>query len=116
MTRLIVFCLSICFFALGTGTAEYLHDLDHDAQDAAEDAAARRAGKTPIDHPPHDESNCPTHMALHAPVLTGTVTVPLLILLGLLIAFLTELPDRLPRPFPFLRIDCRGPPLAFSAI
>ena len=110
LTRLLAFTLALCVLAVGTGVAEYLHDLGHDVEDAAADVAAERAGKSLPDHPQHDESNCPTHFALHAPLLSGHGYVPLLILLGLLIAFLTELPARARICCITFRLHCRGPP------
>lgn len=100
--------LLLCFAALGTGAAEYLHNLQHAAEDRREDAVALSLGQ-PIEHHHHDETNCDTHAQLHI-ALFITNWVPLLVFLGLFVAFLTLLDTPLiPRRQP-VRIDCRGPP------
>jgi hypothetical protein len=103
--------LLFCFLLLGSGTLEYIHDLQHDAEDAREDAIAR-AANLPLQEHHHDENNCPTHAALHM-TFTVMAWVPILILLGLFVAFLSLLDTPLvARAIP-MRIDCRGPPVHF---
>jgi hypothetical protein len=101
--------LLLCFAALGTGTLEYLHNLNHAREDAMEDAIAK-TNHQPVEHHHHDESNCEVHAQLHLPYIAAG-WVPLLICLGLFVAFLTQLNTPLiPRQLP-TRIDCRGPPV-----
>lgn len=96
------------FLALGTGTLQYLHNLQHAAEDTCQDAVDKAAGK-PVEQHHHDEGNCPTHASLFfAFFFEGWTSY--VICLGLLFAFLILLDARqLPRLLP-LRIDCRGPP------
>jgi len=111
MTRLLVgLILATCILAIGTGTAEYLHDLDHDREDAAEARIAKASGLPDKPHPIHDETNCRTHAALHALAIAGG-WVPVLIALGLFVAFLTQLATTLRSQHPTWSIDCRGPPV-----
>ena len=72
-------------------------------------AADRAAGRPERNAPVHDESNCPVHAQLHLPFIAGG-WVPLLVCLGLFVAFLTLLPASLVSHRPPLRPDCRGPP------
>ena len=109
MNRLAAILLILCFAGIGSGALEYWHDLEHDVEDARADAIAKAAGLPVVPHE-HDESNCPVHAQLHMPLLT-VAWVPLLVCLGLLIAFLTLIePVYVPQPIP-ARIDCRGPPI-----
>jgi hypothetical protein len=102
------------FLALGTGVVEYAHNAQH-AQLAHEDVHhAGHAGHAHSDEAPppvHDETNCQFHAQLNSPMI-ATPALVLLICVGLLIAFLSDLPRspvtvRIPS-----RIDCRGPPVA----
>ena len=108
MRRVIAIFLTLVFTALGSGALNWLHDLTHDRQDSIADA--RSTGEDQSDHHrSHNESNCDLHALLRAPVTT-TAWVPLLVLLGLFFAFLTQLaPSLLSQPT-FCWIDCRGPP------
>ena len=102
--------LLLCFAAIGTGTLEYLHNLQHAAEDARADALAQAAGQ-PIDEHHHDEFNCSVHAQLHLPFVSAG-WVPLLVCLGLFVAFVTLLNTPLiPRLTP-ARIGCRGPPVS----
>jgi hypothetical protein len=106
--------LVTCYLALGTGALERLHDLEHDVQDARIDAWAKAAHLPVLPHH-HDESNCEIHAQLHMAIIFAG-WVPLLVLLGLFIAFLTLLDTPLiPRLLP-VRIDCRGPPARLVSI
>jgi hypothetical protein len=124
--RLAPILLAISFTLLGSGTLEHVHNLDHAARDAAAanegpegpghacDAAHGHAHDADGNHHPgvpgHDESNCDIHAQLQAPLLAAR-WVPLLVCLGLFVAFLTLLSPRLtPQRVP-LRTDCRGPPI-----
>ncbi len=111
MQRLAAILLLLCFAGLGSGAMEYLHDLQHAAEDAREDAMLAKGGLPPARHH-HDESNCEFCAQLHMPFMSAG-WVPLLICLGLFVAFLTLLDTPLiPRAIP-ARIDCRGPPRSF---
>ena len=101
--------LLACFLGLGTGALEYFHDLQHDAEDARMDAITRAAGMPIVPHH-HDESNCDIHAQLHMQFV-AMGWVPLLICLGLLVAFLTLLQSPLISRASPARIDCRGPPV-----
>jgi hypothetical protein len=109
--------LSVAFLALGTGALEFLHNLDHKAEDArlAADAAAACASGAQSDHhhqhlpPLHDDTNCETHALLHMPTIAAGWT-PLLVFVGLFVAFLTLLASEPVSHRPLLRLDCRGPP------
>jgi hypothetical protein len=102
--------LMVCFLALGSGYALYLHEQQHAREDAAEAAACKAAGLPARDHPDHDDNNCPVHAQLHMLMVAGTV-LPVLLLLGLVVAFLTELLREAPKSHAPLIADCRGPPL-----
>jgi hypothetical protein len=110
MQRFAAIILLLCYAALGSGAAEYWHNAEHAAEDAALIQAAQDSG-SPLDHVPlHDESNCPIHAQLHICCMVVGWT-PLLICLGLLVAFLTLLTSRLPIQRAALAICCRGPPI-----
>jgi hypothetical protein len=92
MRRAAAILLIVLFALLGSGAMLHVHN---------DDAAA---------HPDqHDEAHCLVHALLGAPVLADGVT-PLLVCLGLFVAFLTMLASQ-PALHPVLtRLDCRGPP------
>ena len=88
---------------------EYLHNQEHAREDAAAAVAAKAAGLPDPSHDTHDETNCEIHAQLHLPFIAVGWT-PLLVLLGLFVAFLTLLAPAMPmRPIPS-RLVCRGPP------
>jgi len=99
----------LAFVALGSAGLEYLHNPDHQREDAREAAQATKGGLPPKPQPMHDESNCAVHAQLHMPFL-AMGWVPLLVCLGLLLAFLTLLAPPLVSIRPLLQLDCRGPP------
>jgi len=108
--RFAAIVLVLCYAALGSGVAERWHNAQHAAEDAVALSAARDAGH-PLSHAPiHDESNCEFHCQLHISVM-AVAWVPLLICLGLFVAFLTMLPVRLPVQARRVVIPCRGPPV-----
>ena len=110
MQRFAAIVLVLCYAALGSGVAERWHNAQHAAEDAVALSAARDAGH-PLSHAPiHDESNCEFHCQLHISVM-AVAWVPLLICLGLFVAFLTMLPVRLPVQARRVVIPCRGPPV-----
>jgi len=102
------------FLGIGSGALEYVHDLVHDIEDAQMDALCVKTGVPVLPHH-HDESNCEVHAQLHMPLLL-TGWTPILVCLGLFVAFLTLLDTPLiPRLIPAC-IDCRGPPAAWSCL
>ncbi len=101
-----------CFLGIGSGGLEYVHNLQHEAEDAREDALAKASGHSTEDHH-HDENNCEVHAQLHMAIIAYSWT-PLLIFLGIWIAFLSLLAVPLiPRALP-TRVDCRGPPCVLA--
>jgi hypothetical protein len=108
--------LILCFGALGSGLLGYAHNAVHALQDAREVAHAftNRTDAMPAPAPApaprhHDETNCDLHAQLSAPLMHSAV-VPLLVFLGLLVAFLTQLAPPLVTQRVITRLDCRGPP------
>lgn len=100
--------LLIAFAFVGSGALRYSHDLAHLKEDIASGATRSANGqKAPL--PLHTEWNCQLHAMLAAPLIT-TSAIPLLILLGLLVAFLTELAPKPVSVRPIFRFDSRGPP------
>jgi hypothetical protein len=85
--------LIVLFALLGSGTMLHVHNEDVDAAHT--------------DH--HDREHCLVHALLAAPVLADGVT-PLLVCLGLFVAFLTMLASQPAIQRFFTRLDCRGPP------
>jgi hypothetical protein len=98
---------------LGTGALEYVHNLQHAAEDAREDAIAQASSNPGGHQHQHDETNCGVHAQLHT-ALFMTHWVPLLICLGLFVAFLSLLDAPLIGRLLPARIDCRGPPCSWS--
>ena len=89
---------------------EHWHNAQHAVEDARALTAAREAGN-PLDHLPlHDDSNCPFHAQLHLSFMAAGWT-PVLICLGLFVAFLSLLQRSLAPQRVLVRIACRGPPL-----
>lgn len=111
--RCVSLSLLTCFLALGSGFALYLHEQAHARDDAEVAAAAKAAGMPAPEHPDHDDNNCPIHAQLHMLMVTGTL-LPILLLLGLAVAFLTELSPHVPTSHAPLVADCRGPPCCLS--
>ena len=110
MNRLAAIILVACYLALGSGAVERWHNAWHAAEDARMMATAPQADAPGENLPLHNDYNCAFHWQLH--VSTQALGwVPLLILLGLFLAFLTMLPVPLPACQRMLVIPCRGPPL-----
>ncbi len=108
MKPVAAYLLIITFLALGTGGLEHLHNLQHAAEDAREDAIAAASGHPQQDHH-HDETNCSMHAQLHI-ALFLILSIPPLLGIGQLLAILKL---RLQHSIPLIllhRIDCRGPP------
>lgn len=102
--------LLLTFVTFATGGLEHLHNVSHQREDEQRAAAAKETG-LPTGHSPlHDETNCEIHAQLHTGFLVAG-WVPVLVFLGLFVAFLTLL---LPEPVshrPLLCLDSRGPPV-----
>jgi hypothetical protein len=110
MQRVAAIFMVLCYTALGSGAVEHWHNLQHAAEDAVVLSAAREAGM-PLDHAPvHDESNCELHSQLHLSAM-AVAWVPLLIFLGLFVAFLTLLAPRMVAQQVAFASFCRGPPI-----
>jgi hypothetical protein len=104
--RFAVLPLLVCFLALGTRAAAFLHDLEHQQRDAV---LVNAGVLPPAQQPIHNDSNCRIHAQLHMPMLAAA-WVPLLVCVGLFVAFLTLLPARLLPQSRGLAFNCRGPP------
>ena len=107
--RYAVILLLLAYAGLGSGALEFLHNAQHAAEDAQTSATSNDSA-LPVHSPVHDESNCPTHSRLHLALL-AVASVPLLICLGLFVAFLTLLPKSLPTQYVLYEFPCRGPPI-----
>jgi hypothetical protein len=109
VNRVASYLLLFVFLALGTGAAEYVHNKQHAAEDAREDAIAAASGKPTEEHH-HDETNCAVHAQLHMPYVAMR-WVPIILGIGRLIAFLSlAITPLIPRMLP-VRVACRGPPV-----
>ena len=109
MQRVVAILLLAGFLALGTGAMEFLHNRDHLAQDTEATALAAKSDLPAHPAPAHDDSNCAVHRQLHVPMMTAGY-VPLLVCLGLFVAFLSQLTPTLVSQRVAFRLDCRGPP------
>jgi hypothetical protein len=92
--------LVFAFTALGSGLLLHVHNAAH----AAEHAHAGEAHPLPV-----DTRHCDLHGKLTLPMLSVGFT-PVLIALGLFVAFLTQLTPAWRSTFAHVRLDCRGPP------
>jgi hypothetical protein len=102
--------LILCYLALGSGAMERLHNAQHAAEDAAQLSLASLPGAPVAPISDHNDSNCAIHAQLH--FSTSIVAwVPLLICIGLFVAFLTMLPRPIPVAHYFHFVSCRGPPV-----
>ena len=97
--RLPAIVLIVWYALLGTGVVAHLHDLDHDREDA---------GRS---HAPHDESNCPTHAALHLAVTFVGVAPPVSLPIAVRPADAPDAPHLPPAPMS-AAVRCRDPPVA----
>ncbi|MGB7160803.1 MAG: hypothetical protein WBD40_22250 [Tepidisphaeraceae bacterium] len=105
MKRTGAIILILAFAALGSGSLLHVHNRAHAAEHVAADHH-----DADHQHPvPADSRSCDLHGMLTLPVLPGGFT-PVLIALGLLVAFLTQLSPTWVSAFTHVRLDCRGPP------
>jgi hypothetical protein len=101
--------LALCFMALGTGSLEYLHALDHDREDVAlAKSLDAPPGHLPA-HPVHDDTNCLLHAQLHMPMIS-IGWAPFLICVGLFIAMALLAAPRLSPQRAAVPANTRGPP------
>ena len=95
--------LILTFAALGTGLLLHVHNAAHVAEHA-------HVAGNDHHHAPLDNSRtCDLHGKLTLPMLSAGFT-PVLIALGLFVAFLTQLTPAWNSAFAHVRFDCRGPP------
>jgi hypothetical protein len=104
--RLPAILLLIAFAALGSGLLEGLHLRTHLAQQSA----AAETGTTGAGHDQGDGDGCELCVNLHVGRISAGF-VPVMICLGVFVAFLTQLAPRLAPQRVAARIDCRGPPV-----
>ena len=100
MRRVAGILLIAAFLALGCGAMQYVRERDHAREDARAGMPAQQ----------HDENNCVLHAQLRSPIVSAASCVPLLVCLGLFVAFLTLLDEQPVYSRPTARLDCRGPP------
>ena len=105
MRRLAASIFVVAFAALGSGLLLHVHNVAH----AAEHAHLAGDGHD-HQHAPLDTSGCDLHGKLTLPMLSAGFT-PVLIALGLFVAFLTQLTPAWNAAFAHVRLDCRGPPV-----
>lgn len=122
MKRFWAILLLCAVAAVGSGALRYAHDMLHAPGAAhAHEHGHHHGHDHPGGHdeptlpaPLHDESTCVIHALLKLPMLGGGF-VPLLVCLGLFVAFLTLLPTTPVRSRrPLLLLDRRGPPARAS--
>ncbi len=94
--------LILAFAALGSGLLLHVHNAAHAAEHAHVESDAH-------DHAPIDTSTCDLHGKLTLPMLSAGFT-PVMIALGLFVAFLTQRIPAWDSAFSHVRLDCRGPP------
>ena len=111
--RLSSVLLLVTFLGLGTGGLSYLHDRQHEAEDARA-AADRRAAGLPVEQHHHGETNCRVHAQLHLPMVAGGWGPPV-VPAGDLVAVVATLRESHVRRRPPARADCRDPPGAALA-
>jgi hypothetical protein len=107
MRRFAAIILALAFVALGSGATQYLHELQHLWEDAANGGCP--PGDPASGPPVHDESNCVIHAVLRVPI-PPIMSVPPVVPAGTLLARLV-VPDQTTdaQTCPG-RVDCRGPP------
>lgn len=105
MRRVTAILLLLGFVALGAGMLQSLHLRTH----LLEHAQFKAAAPTDQQHDPSDD-DCALCAQLHLPTISAG-WVPLLVCLGLLVAFLTLLTPPLIPQRVLVRLGCRGPPL-----
>lgn len=110
MNRAAAAILVLCYLALGSGAVERWHNAQHAAEDARAIVAAQKAGVPAPVLPNHDDGNCLIHSQIHLSTMAAG-WVPLLIILGAFVAFLTLLPVKVVSVERYFDFACRGPPV-----
>ena len=105
--RLSAIVLLLAFASTGSGLTGHLHLREHLRPGASLHAGAAWTSDAT---PGHDEGNCAVCMTLHMPALAAGY-VPVLVFLGLWVAFLTSVAPRMTPQRSWSSIDCRGPPV-----
>ena len=100
------YLLLAVFACIGSGWLAHVHQMEHVGHEGV--ASAQRSVAA-SDEDGHDENNCPVCSTLHMP-MQFTGYVPLLICLGLIAAFLTQLHPALYPQCTSVWTDSRGPP------
>ena len=109
MRRIGAIILIVCYALLGSGAVERWHNAQHAIEDAAALVSAG-SSQLPQGSPLHTDWNCPFHSQLHLAAM-AVGWVPLLICLGLFLAFLSLLPVRVAPVRAVIALACRGPPV-----
>ena len=102
MRRFAASILILAFAALGSGVLLHVHNTAHAAEHTHVEGDSH-------DHAPIDTRTCDLHGKLTLPMLSAGFT-PVLIALGLFVAFLTQITPAWDSAFAHVRLDCRGPP------
>lgn len=102
MQRLGASILVLAFAVLGSGLLLHVHNAAHAAEHA-------HHGEDAHHDVPLDTSTCDLHGKLTLPMLSAGFT-PVMVALGLFVAFLTQLTPAWNSAFAHVRLDCRGPP------
>jgi hypothetical protein len=100
--------LVFALMAVSSGLIEHIHRLEHSA--SRSESLSSSAGWQAPGQPGHDEQNCDICLTLHMPLLSAGY-IPILICLGVWVAFLSSLRPRLIPQRVQRSIDCRGPPV-----
>jgi hypothetical protein len=116
--RFAAILLASWFAVLGTGAAEYLHNLEHAAPDTpvgvSRSANADADDQSSPASPLPDDNNCDVHAQLHLPLMAAHWTPPLELLAGSA-PLAREIVESLISTRVPARIDCRGPPVSSVA-
>jgi ABC-type nickel/cobalt efflux system permease component RcnA len=107
LKKLASIVLLLVFASIGSGALQYAHLLDHLHHDHEADQTT--SNQPAHHHEDHDESHCAICGVLHMPTVSAGY-VPILISLGILVAFLTEIAAVSSGYRLLAWIDCRGPP------
>ena len=99
-----------CTLILSSGALSRVHDAAHAIEDQHAVEASHEGSSSPSTPAQHDETNCFLHAQLLSTSIAPAGIVPILVLLGVFVAFLTLIPQSIERRFVAHRIDCRGPP------
>ena len=110
MRRVAPIVLLLSYAVLGTGALEFLHNLQHAAEDEVPIKLPLDSGSRSHHVPAHDESNCSVHAQLHIATLAVNWSLPVLCV-GLLIALLAVLLPDLPSQGTPVVAFCRSPPV-----